>query len=363
MWPLRKWGAILLSFTLAVSVLTACGGADDEETKAKDEAAQADDVIEPTPDENPVPVVDVDLGMDPKDVIAEYDGETLTAEQFENYLAIQAFINPQAGLAIQEKSPDALKMFVDSYVSEVSMAKQAPEVENAEKEASELVERIKGQYLTVYGGDEKKLEKQMQDQKVTDEDLNDFFVRYKKVESYLRSKVTEDEMKARYNTGKEQGDFTVATVRHILISVGETGAAPAEGEKKARTDEEAKKLADELTAKLRKGEDFAALAKEHSDDPGSKDNGGLYEDVEVSMWVPEFKKAALELPINEISDPVKTDYGYHVMRVEKRSEKGYEDVKDQIRAEFVNQKYDQFMEKELPGILNKVNLPEKEKKE
>lgn len=359
MWPLRKWGAILLSFTLAVSVLSACGGADDEQ--AKDEAAQAEDVIEPTPDENPVPVVDVSLGMDAKDVIAEYDGETLTAEQFENYLAIQAFINPQAGFAIQEKTPEALKMFVDSYVSEAAMAKRAPEVENAEKDATELVDRIKEQYLMVYGGDEKKLEKQMQDQKVTDDDLKDFFVRYKKVESYLRSQVTEDEMKARYDTGKEQGDFTVATVRHILISVGETGAPPAEGEEKekALTDEEAKKLADELTAKLRKGEDFAALAKEHSDDPGSKDNGGLYEDVEVSMWVPEFKQAALELPINEISDPVKTDYGYHVMRVEKRSQKGYDEVKDQIRAEFVNQKYDQFMEKELPGILKNVNLPEK----
>ncbi|RXT09008.1 peptidylprolyl isomerase [Ammoniphilus sp. CFH 90114] len=366
MLPLRKWGALMLSFTLALSVLSACGTADDKDAKAKDEAAQAKDEAvpadqnqQPNGEENPVPIVDVNLGMDPQAVVAEYEGGKITAEQFESYLAIQSFINPQAGLAIHEKLPESLKLFIESYVSEIIMAERAPDVSNAEKEATELVDRIKGQYLMVLGGDEKKVEKQMQDQKVTDEGLKEFFVRYKKVEAYLRSQVTEEEIKKRYDEGKGQGDYTVASVRHILVSVGEQPMAPAEGEKKALTDEEAKKLADELSDRLRKGEDFAALAKEYSDDPGSKETGGLYEDVEVAMWVPEFKKAAIELPLNEISDPVKTDYGYHVMKVEKRTEKSYEDVADQIRSQFVNEKYDAFMEKELEGILKNVNLPEK----
>ncbi len=359
MWPLRKWGALMLSFTLALSLLTACGKAADKEAKDTEEQTQADQDQQPTGEESPVPVVDVSLGMEPNTVVAEYEGGTITVEQFENYLAIQSFINPQAGFAIHEKLPESLQLFIDSYVSEIVMAERAPEVANAESEAKQLVDRIKSQYLMVFGNDEKKLEKQMQDQKVTDEDLTQFFVRYKKVEAYLRTQVQEDEMKKRYEEGKAQGEFTIASVRHILVSVGDQAAAPAEGEKKALTDEEAKKLADDLASRLRKGEDFAALAKEFSDDPGSKETGGLYEDVEVGMWVPEFKQAALELPLNEISDPVKTDYGYHVMKVEKRSEKAYDDVKDQIRSQFVNEKYDDFMDKELPSLMKKVNLPEK----
>lgn len=365
MLPLKRWGVLLLSATLVFSLVTGCGNDEEQEAKPNEEQSQTDQNNQQgeQADESPVPVVNVDLGMDPKDVVAEYEGGTLTAEQFENYLQIQAFINPQAGLAIQQKDPEALRMFVDSYIAEASMASKAPEIKDVEAQAKQLTDQIKSQYAMVFGGDQAKVDKQMKDQGVTDEELNEFFVRYKEVEAYLRDKVTDAEMKKSYDEGKKEGNFVVASVRHILISVGENPGAPADPNKKPRTDEEAKKLAQEMTDRLRKGEDWTKLAKEFSDDPGSKDNGGLYADADVSQWVPEFKKAAVELELNKVSDPVKSDFGYHVMLVEKRSEKGFDEVKEQIRAQFVNQKYDEYLEKDLKTIVKKVNLPEAPKEE
>ena len=89
------------------------------------------------------------------------------------------------------------------------------------------------------------------------------------------------------------------------------------------------KIAKEVKTKLDAGEDFAKVAKEYSEDPGSADNGGLYENTPVSNWVEAFKEAAKTLPINKISDPVETEYGYHVMKVESRTEADYSKLTDE----------------------------------
>ena len=82
-------------------------------------------------------------------------------------------------------------------------------------------------------------------------------------------------------------------------------------------EEEKKKKADEVIAKLNSGGDFAELAKEFSEDPGSKENGGLYEDVTMGRMTPVFEKAALALePGSYTKEPVKTNFGYHVIKLE-----------------------------------------------
>jgi foldase protein PrsA len=347
MLPIKKWGALMVSALVIFSAAAGCSKGADNQAKASADAAPASTSASNAKDENPMPIVKVDLGMNPKDVVAEYQGGTLTAEQFKDYLEIQAFINPQAGLAINEKNSDALKMFVDSYVAETVMSQRAPEIKDLDKQAQDLTNRILDQYKMVFGGDQSKVDKQMKDQGVSKDELTSFFVRYKKVEAYLGSQITDDDLKKQYDQGKKDGAFTLASVRHILIAINDK-----------RKDEEAKKLAEDTAARLKKGEDFAKLAKELSDDPGSKDNGGLYENADVNGWVPEFKKAALALPLNQISDPVKTDYGYHVMKVESRKEQTFDEVKDKLRAQIVNEKYDNFLQKDGKDLVKKVNLPQ-----
>lgn len=85
--------------------------------------------------------------------------------------------------------------------------------------------------------------------------------------------------------------------------------------------EEKLKKAEEVLKKVKEGGDFAELAKEYSEDPGSKDNGGLYENVAKGQFAPEFEAAALALEPGQVVDKVvKTDFGFHIIKLEKKSE-------------------------------------------
>jgi parvulin-like peptidyl-prolyl isomerase len=90
---------------------------------------------------------------------------------------------------------------------------------------------------------------------------------------------------------------------------------PAVPEEPTRTEAEAKTLIDEIHTRLKKGEDFAKLAGEYTEDPGSKETGGQYEHVTPGMMVPEFDKVTFELGLNEISEPFLTEFGYHIVTV------------------------------------------------
>jgi len=83
------------------------------------------------------------------------------------------------------------------------------------------------------------------------------------------------------------------------------------------TKEEARQKAQSLLDRIRKGEDFATLAKENSDDPGSKEEGGdLGLVTEDDPLVPEFKTVAFALKPGEVSDLVETQFGFHIIKVE-----------------------------------------------
>ncbi len=93
--------------------------------------------------------------------------------------------------------------------------------------------------------------------------------------------------------------------RHILLSVGGDKKDAAQLEK-----------ANALVTQLRAGGDFAELAKENSDDPGSAANGGSLGEVERGVMVPEFEEATFAAEVGAISDPIKTQFGYHIIQVE-----------------------------------------------
>jgi peptidyl-prolyl cis-trans isomerase C len=109
---------------------------------------------------------------------------------------------------------------------------------------------------------------------------------------------------------------------------------PAEEEVQARhilvaSEEKAKELADNIS----KGGDFAELAKANSTDPGSKDVGGLLGYFGKGQMVPEFEKAAFELQKGELSKPVKSQFGWHIIKVEDRRQKlppTFDEVKERL---------------------------------
>ncbi|MFQ5915129.1 MAG: peptidylprolyl isomerase [Nitrospinota bacterium] len=118
---------------------------------------------------------------------------------------------------------------------------------------------------------------------------------------------------------------------HILVRVAED--APPE------VREEAKKKAGDLRGRVEQGEDFGALARQYSDDPGSKANGGELI-ITRGQTVPPFEQAALALEPEELSDVVETRFGYHIIKLSERIPSGvapYQEVEGQI-GEFLGQR-------------------------
>jgi parvulin-like peptidyl-prolyl isomerase len=126
-------------------------------------------------------------------------------------------------------------------------------------------------------------------------------------------------------------------VAHILIStLDPITQSPLPADKK----KEKEKLAIDLKARAEKGEDFAKLVKQYSDDPGSKSKGGEYTFAKNHQMVPEFEAAAFSLKINQISDPVETRYGYHVIKLIEKlppSKEPFTEAAPRIRDYLVGQ--------------------------
>src|SRR5205809_4798624 len=99
--------------------------------------------------------------------------------------------------------------------------------------------------------------------------------------------------------------------------------------------EEIKKKAEDVLKQVKKGGKFEDLAKKYSEDRGSKDKGGDLSWITQGQTVPEFEKTAFSLTPGTVSDLVKTQYGFHIIKVlekETAHTKPFEEVKDSIRA-------------------------------
>jgi parvulin-like peptidyl-prolyl isomerase len=96
------------------------------------------------------------------------------------------------------------------------------------------------------------------------------------------------------------------------------------------SDEEALAKAKDLRAKIVAGGSFEELAKAESDDTGSGANGGALGEFAHGRMVPQFEEAAFKLAVNEVSEPVKTQFGYHIIQVQKHDSKKMEDVQTEI---------------------------------
>jgi parvulin-like peptidyl-prolyl isomerase len=96
------------------------------------------------------------------------------------------------------------------------------------------------------------------------------------------------------------------------VLVAYRGAKNAKGV--TRTKDEAKKRAQEVSAKAKAGADFAGLARDYSDDPGSKERMGSVGKFTRDKMVKPFSDAAFSLKVDEVSEPVETEFGFHVIK-------------------------------------------------
>ena len=188
----------------------------------------------------------------------------------------------------------------------------------------EAIENALQEQYTQFGGQEKFLEAL---------DTNGMDLEFLKtnieanliIQSYLDGifareiQISDEELQKVYQEEK------TASVRHILLLTQE------------KTEEEKAdiyKRMEELLARVRGGEDFAELANEYSEDPGSNTRGGLYEDFGKGQMVKPFEDAAFTIPVGEISDIVETSYGYHIIQVvdRKKETRPLEEVRVELEG-------------------------------
>ncbi|MGC1614764.1 MAG: peptidylprolyl isomerase [Candidatus Acidiferrum sp.] len=137
--------------------------------------------------------------------------------------------------------------------------------------------------------------------------------------------ISDDQLQAQYKQNLLQYEVPNRVhVEHILLLT--VGKPDAEAE-------EIRKKAQDILSQVKKGANFEDLAKKYSEDPGTKDKGGDLGWIVQGQTVPEFEKVAFSLPKGSISDLVKTQYGFHIIKIidkEIAHTKSFEEVKDSI---------------------------------
>ncbi len=266
------------------------------------------------------------------EVIAKFDGGEITKKEFDTYMGVAYFFDPALKEYLTNTNDEnrlpIFDAYLGTYIGERYLANQIAD-NNDLKEKAENTMAVFEEGMIKEFGDTKAYNAELKANKITDDDLFEYMYRYYKAEEYLINKA--------YQENKEI--FTVATVSHILISFDK------------KTEAVAKARALNVLEQLKAGADFAEMAFKYSDDEGSAETGGTYEATPVAVWVPEFMEAAINLPINELSDLVATDYGYHIIKVLDRKLPELKDVTDEGRNIVFSNLYSEFMINELETII------------
>jgi peptidyl-prolyl cis-trans isomerase C len=135
--------------------------------------------------------------------------------------------------------------------------------------------------------------------------------------------VSDADLQKKYDENK--GTYEQVKAKHILIAF--KGSPAAQVGKPELTDEQAKAKADDLRKQIAAGASFEELAKKESDDAGSGARGGDLGEFGRGQMVPEFEKAAFEAKAGDLTPVVKTQFGYHIIKVEEHGSTPYEQVK------------------------------------
>lgn len=164
-----------------------------------------------------------------------------------------------------------------------------------------------------------------------------------------QTKMTDADLRQYYDAHKSE--FEQVRARHILIRFAGSQVPVRPGQKDI-SDAEALAKAQDLRKKIQDGADFAELARQESDDAGSGAKGGDLGTFSHGQMVPSFEAAAFALKVGELSEPVKSQYGYHIIQVQGHDTKNFDEVRADIET---RAKPDQA--KKMIDELTKKNPP------
>jgi foldase protein PrsA len=190
--------------------------------------------------------------------------------------------------------------------------------------------------------DEKAFKEALKTNKITEQQFEDDIVKFLKINKILekRVEVTDAEIKAEFDANKSHSVIEEAiTANHILVKT--------------------KELAEEVKTKLDGGAKFAELAKEYSVDEQNKAQGGSLGTFQKGMMEKEFEEVAFKMKKGEISGPVKTSFGFHIIEVTDKTEattKTFEEVKEVIKGTLTTKKIDEEFAKWIEEVKKNYEI-------
>jgi len=290
------------------------------------------------------------------DVVARVGEDTITRAEF-----LEAIESTERAMRAHAQSqgqqldggalnPQMKAQILDNLVNEqilIELAEQAG-VSVPEDELDERIAALK------QGRTPEQWAEGLRSQGLTEEDLRERIGRRLLIQEYIESatpdvEVTDEELQEAYNELKESGALEkpqTADVSHILVR--------AQGDE-AKWDEAKKKIDDARKRVTEGGEDFETVMEEVSEDPG----GGVYPDTPQGAMVPEFDKAMFEIDLNTVSDPIRTQFGWHILKVTDRSEAGtatLEEIEDRLREQLEMQKRQEWVEAKLQSARTELKV-------
>lgn len=236
--------------------------------------------------------------------VAKVNGKEISREDFDKEYAMneklftlqygEEFLEGagMTGRSVKAELKDqVLNLMIMSQLIQEDLTKN--NIEITEEDEQKAIEEMKAQI-----GDEAAYKEFLEMTKFTEEEFNQYTIQNYMYRRHMemfneQSPITDEQVKAAYEENKTMYDTVTAS--HILVD----------------SEEEAK----EVKARLEAGEDFAVLAKEVSTDTGSKENGGALGAFTYQTMVQEFSQAAFAMEVGEISDPVESQFGWHIILV------------------------------------------------
>jgi peptidyl-prolyl cis-trans isomerase C len=311
-------------------------------------------------------------------VVATVDGQNISREDFDRQYQMMSQNVPTGQLVTQDRylKTSILEGLTDRLLKTAACKKENIKITSAdvdkkvEENIKETMDRafptrkalakfLAKNNTTVDAYKDKLRREMMQNRQQLEES-----VKFQKLEDTIKSRVQV--------TDKDLEDnYTKVKARHILITpdkMKKTDEEAAKGAQQATKDYKAlaKQKAEDLLARIKKGEDFAKLAQENSDDPGSASQGGLLASRKPSAdgkgtetdeyftrgtMVPEFENAAFSLKPGEVSNIVETSYGFHIIQVLDRKleypadfAQKKEDYRKQLLEQKKNEAWTQYTE-------------------
>ncbi len=277
-----------------------------------------------------------------EDVIATVNGEKVFRKGLDRRLSVLKRMNQEITRSTQ--------MLVLNQLTKKVLLNQFVEGQNIEVSNEEVqgeVEKIKFFLKSNPNNSEKPLEEILESQGSSISELEEEVTRTLALSKYLDKEVGEDEKRSYFDINKNAFNGERVKASHVLV---DTRKIETEAELK-----KAKQKIEDVKKEIDNDADFAEMAKKYSDCPSSEKGGDIGFFQRKGTIVEEFAKVAFSMKVGEVSDPIKTQFGYHIIKVTDREEGkdvSYEEVKEMVDFVYMQIKTETLLE----GLIEKAEI-------